>query len=295
MEPDRDLHPDAAAAAELIKHRPMLLGLAYRMTGSLHDADDVLQEAYLRWAAVDRERIEQPRRYLTRVVARLAVDQLRARQARRESYVGEWLPEPAPTETVDVSYAVLHLMEQLTPPQRAVYVLRAAFDLPFEEIAEIIERTPADCRQLHHRAQEALQTGRVRFKPAPQEHERLLKSFLAAAREGDLATLRSLLHADVVSWSDGGGRVRAAIRPLRTPAKVARFFGGIYSRAEFLHIEELQLNGAPALLMESERSRHVLLLDAADGVINSLYVMANPDKILVTRLFPERTDSATRE
>ncbi|GIF26647.1 RNA polymerase sigma24 factor [Paractinoplanes tereljensis] len=260
----------------------MLFGLAYRMLGSLHDAEDVLQEAYLRWAGADRSNVEQPRRYLTRVVARLAVDNLRARQARRESYFGEWLPEPAPAEavdTTDLSYAVLHLMEQLTPPQRAVYVLHTAFDLPYEEIAEIIGRTEADCRQLHHRAREAL-TKSPRFTPAKEEHERLLNGFVAAARDGDLATLRSLLHADVVSWSDGGGRVRTAINPIYTPAKVARFFGSIYARTPEFSLKRMTLNGEPALLVSYPASRHLLLIDAADGLIRGIYVVANPDKIL---------------
>ncbi|GIM89777.1 RNA polymerase sigma factor SigJ [Paractinoplanes toevensis] len=268
---------------EFVRHRPMLLGLAYRMVGSLHDAEDVLQEAYLRWAGADRSNVEQPRRYLTRVVARLAVDHLRARQARRESYVGEWLPEPAPAEavdTTDLSYAVLHLMEQLTPPQRAVYVLRTAFDVPYEEVAEIVGRTETDCRQLLHRAQEALRSDHARFTPAPQEHERLLKSFVAAARDGDLATLRSLLHADVVSWSDGGGRVRTALNPIYTPAKVARFFGSIYSRMPQFSVESLVLNGLPAFLVTYPVSRHLLLLDTADGLIRGIYVVANPDKML---------------
>jgi RNA polymerase sigma-70 factor (ECF subfamily) len=292
VEPDRRLDPPAAAALdvtseEFVEHRPMLLGLAYRLLGSLHDAEDVLQEAYLRWSAADRADVAQPRRYLTRVVARLAVDHLRARQARRESYVGEWLPEPVATDpspfgavdTSDLSVAVLHLMEQLTPPQRAVYVLRTAFGLPYDEIALIVDRSAADCRQLFRRAEHALHDGRPRFTPVPAEHERLLSGFVAAARAGDLTRLGELLHSDVVAWSDGGGRVRAAVRPIRSAAKVARFFGAIYSRSPAMRLVPLRLNGTPALYVEHPRSRHVLFVDADATGIRGLYIVANPDKI----------------
>lgn len=265
----------------------MLTGLAYRLLGSVHDAEDVLQEAYLRWSAADRSAVEQPRRYLTRVVARLAVDQLRARQARRESYVGEWLPEPVATgpspfrevDTSDLSFAVLHLMEQLTPPQRAVYVLRTAFDLPYAEIATIVGRREEDCRQLFRRADRALHENRPRFTPAPAEHRRLLEDFVAAARGGDLDRLRALLHDDVMSWSDGGGRVRAALRPLMSPAKVARFFRAIYTRPAEFRAEPLDVNGAPALLVRHGPNRHLLMIEPRDGRIGKIFVQANPDKL----------------
>ncbi|WBB54580.1 sigma-70 family RNA polymerase sigma factor, partial [Verrucosispora sp. WMMD573] len=154
----------AEAAGALDAHRPMLLGLAYRLLGSRHDAEDVLQEAYLRWLRVDRAEVSEPRRYLSRVVTHLSMDRLRARQAARETYVGSWLPEPVPTapspfgpleraELRDsLSTALLHLLERLTPPERAVYVLHTAFELPYAEIAEVLERSAEDCRQLHHRA-----------------------------------------------------------------------------------------------------------------------------------------------
>ena len=157
MEPDRDHVPHAPGSLTLDEFqtsRPMLAGLAYRLLGSWHDAEDVLQEAYLRWSTVEHSTVREPRRYLTRVVTRLAIDSLRTRQARRESYVGDWLPEPAPADLFggadpgDLSLAVLHLMERLTPVQRAVYVLRTAFVIPYDEIADILGRSPEDCRQL---------------------------------------------------------------------------------------------------------------------------------------------------
>jgi RNA polymerase sigma-70 factor (ECF subfamily) len=276
-----------SAAEEFLAHRPMLYGLAYRLLGSAHDAQDVLQDAYLRWSGADRGAVEEPRRYLTRVVARLAIDHLRARRTRRENYVGEWLPEPVATDpspfgavdTSDLSVAVLHLMERLTPPERAVYVLRTAFDLPYDEIGRIVERTPQHCRQLYRRADLALGARRQRFAAARDEHERLLTSFLAAARDGDLARLEGLLHADVVAWSDGGGRVRAARKPIADRAKVARFFAGIYSRAAPLVTTSVQLNGEPGLVVRSPAGVYALVLAVDDGMITGIYVMGNPDKL----------------
>ena len=258
----------------------MLFGLAYRMLGSVHDAEDVLQEAFLRWSRADRSDVAEPRRYLTRVVARLAVDALRVRQARREEYVGTWLPEPVSTEpspfgavdTSDLSVAVLHLMERLTPPQRAVYVLHTAFGLPFAEIGEILERTADDCRQLQHRAAAAL-SGKARFGADPRELARLLDGFVAAAREGDVARLERLLHDDVIAWSDGGGRVKAAINPIYGRAKVIRFFTSVLAQTDAAPIS---LNGQPAALINNE---YVLALAVVDGRIENLFTVRNPDKL----------------
>ncbi|NES17305.1 sigma-70 family RNA polymerase sigma factor [Micromonospora sp. PPF5-17] len=271
----------------------MLLGLAYRLLGSLHDAEDVLQEAYLRWVDVDRESVAEPRRYLSRVVTRLALDRLRARQAARETYVGPWLPEPVPTDpspfgpldTVELreslSTALLHLLERLTPPERAVYVLHTAFDLPYAEIGDILDRSAADCRQLHHRAVARLADERRRFTADPAEQRRLLDAFLAAAREGDLARLTELVAADATAWSDGGGRVRAARNPLHGVDRIARFFAGVYGpRRPGVRATPVELNGAPALLVTwPTGSRYTLAATTADGRITGLYLVGNPDKL----------------
>lgn len=284
----------AQAAGALTTHRPMLLGLAYRLLGSLHDAEDVLQEAYLRWLDVDRGSVAEPRRYLSRVVTRLALDRLRARQAARETYVGPWLPEPVPTDpspfgpldTVElretVSTALLHLLERLTPPERAVYVLHTAFALPYTEIAELLDRSAADCRQLHHRAVARLADERQRFTAGPAEQRRLLDAFLAAAREGDLVRLTELVAADATAWSDGGGRVRAARNPIRGADRIARFFGGIYGgRRPGIRAVRVELNGAPALLLIwSTGVRYTLAATATDGRITGLYLVGNPDKLI---------------
>ncbi|MGN9804613.1 RNA polymerase sigma factor SigJ [Micromonospora sp. L32] len=282
----------AQAAGALTAHRPMLLGLAYRLLGSLHDAEDVLQEAYLRWLDVDRESVAEPRRYLSRVVTRLALDRLRARQAARETYVGPWLPEPVPTEPSpfgpldsaelrdSVSMALLHLLERLTPPERAVYVLHTAFAVPYAEIGDILDRSAADCRQLHHRAVARLAEGRRRFNADRAEQRRLLEAFLAAARDGDLPRLTELVATDAVAWTDGGGAARAARNPVRGANRIARFFAGIYARPRAVTATPAELNGQPALLIRwSDGARYTLTVATADGRITGFYLVGNPTKL----------------
>ncbi|HEY9336038.1 MAG TPA: sigma-70 family RNA polymerase sigma factor [Kribbella sp.] len=288
MEPPDDRDPEAAGGhgltstlTEFASARGMLAGLAYRMLGSWHDAEDVLQDAYVRWSAADRTDVAEPRRYLTRVVTRLSVDVLRTRQARRESYIGEWLPEPVPADTLeldDVSLALLHLMERLTPPQRAVYVLRTAFTLPYDEIAEILDRTPEDCRQLHRRAQQALDDDRPRFRPSAAEQRRLLLDFVAAAREGDLARLESMLKDSVTSWTDSDGRLRAARRPVIGRAKVAHFFAHIYTRPGFT-ATPVDLATGPALKVLVRGEPHVLTVHTDGSGITAIHLQANPEKL----------------
>jgi RNA polymerase sigma-70 factor (ECF subfamily) len=290
---DHDEHVGGGvSAAEFESHRPMLTGLAYRMLGSWHDAEDVLQDAYLRWTRVDQDAVAEPRRYLTRVVTRLALDHLRSRQAKRETYVGEWLPEPISTglppfesiDTSELSLGLLHVMERLTPPQRAVYVLRTAFGLPYDEIGAIIERTPEDCRQLFRRADLAIADGKRRFEPSSRQQHDLLLSFVAAAREGDLTRLERLLHADVVAWSDGGGRAPAARKPVLGRAKVARFFSHIYSRATSFRVEEVDANGTPALLVRlSDRMTHLLTVESSEGRAARVLAITDPEKLTNVR------------
>ncbi len=305
-EPAGTTAADATGAAGVLDaHRPMLLGLAYRLLGSLHDAEDVLQDAYLRWVGVDRSAVAEPRRYLSRVVTRLAIDRLRARQAARETYVGTWLPEPVatapspfgppveppfgPAEHAELrdslSLALLHLLERLTAPERAVYVLRTAFALPFAEIAGIVGRSAADCRQLHHRAADKVAAGRRRFTASPGEQRRLLDAFLAAARDGDLARLTDLVADDVTVWADGGGRVRSARNPVHGADRVARFFAGIHGprRRPAARVAPTEFNGLPGVVIHwADGRRYALAVAAADGRITGLYLVGNPDKL--TRL-----------
>ncbi len=290
--------PALGAAEDLTEHRAMLFGLAYRLLGSAHDAEDVLQDAYLRMRQVDRATVIEPRRYLTRVVTRLALDVLRARRARRETYVGQWLPEPLPTgdapppadlpEEVAVrddtlSIAVLHLMERLSAPQRAVYVLRTAFGFPYTEIAEVLDREPAHCRQLYHRAVAALAADRRRYPADRREHARLLDAFVTAAREADLDALRRLLRADVSAWTDGGGLVSSARREIRGADNVARFFAGIYGRQrDELQAWPVSINGGAGVLIVRPCGSHALTLAVTDGAVSGIYLINNPAKL--TRL-----------
>ncbi|MFD3399907.1 sigma-70 family RNA polymerase sigma factor [Kribbella sp. NPDC058693] len=286
MDPSEHRDQEAAGTGRLILHefesaRGMLAGLAYRLLGSWHDAEDVLQDAYVRWSAADRTDVAEPRRYLTRVVTRLSIDVLRTRQARRESYTGEWLPEPVSADMLeleDISMALLHLMERLTPPQRAVYVLRTAFTLPYDEIAEILDRTPEDCRQLHRRALHELADDRPRFHPTAAEQRRLLADFVAAAREGDLARLEDLLKDSVTSWTDGGGIRRAARKPVEGRERVATFFTHIYAH-EDLTITPVDLATGPALDITIRGHRHLLTLDSDGPQITTIRVLANPHKL----------------
>ncbi|MFI7026543.1 RNA polymerase sigma factor SigJ [Micromonospora sp. NPDC049900] len=304
MEPDRGdlpqrspvgrLNPTEAAeaAGALDAHRPMLLGLAYRLLGSRHDAEDVLQETYLRWARVDRSRVAEPRRYLSRVVTHLSMDRLRARQSAREAYVGQWLPEPVstvpspfgPLERAELrdslSTALLHLLERLTPPERAVYVLHTAFELPYAEIAELLDRSAEDCRQLHHRAAARIGREQPRFTADRAEQERLLEAFVAAAGEGDLRRLTELVAADATAWSDGGGRVSAARNPISGAERVVRFLLGVRDKGWPLTVHRTELNGQPAaVVVTAGGARYAVTLGTADGRITDIFLVANPDKL----------------
>ncbi|MEW1842496.1 RNA polymerase sigma-70 factor [Nonomuraea angiospora] len=271
------------------EHRPMLLGLAYRLLGSMWDAEDIVQEAWLRWQGTDRGEIKEPRAFLVTVVSRLALDQLRSARVRREAYTGPWLPEPVttaqagPLDTAElrdtVSYATLHLMERLSPPERAVFVLREAFELPYDEIAEIVGTSAANARQLHRRASVRLAEGRDRFQPSAEDHTRLLKKFMDAAAGGDFAALTELLHEDVVSYNDGGGKVRAALRPILGRRKVVAFLNGLLSRYDFAASRLIEVNGQPALWTRVAGHRQVVLIDVRDGVITRIYGLLNPDKL----------------
>lgn len=278
------------------EYRPLLLGLAYRLLGSMWDAEDVVQEAYLRWAAADRADIRVPRAFLITVVSRLALDQLRSARVTREAYTGPWLPEPVATDAFGpadsaelrdtLAYATLHLMERLTPPERAVFVLREAFELPYDEIASIVGATVENCRQLHSRAARHLAADRERFHPDQARHGELLQRFLDAARRGDLAALTDLLSRDVVVWNDGGGKVRAALRPIEGRANVLAFVTGLLAR---YHLGETRMvgvnDGAPAVWTEVDHSRQLVAFDVReDGLIHGIYAVLNPDKL--TRVAP---------
>jgi len=269
--------------------RPLLLGIAYRLLGSMWDAEDVVQDAYLRWMGADRTEIRDTRAFLTVVVSRLALDQLRLARVKREAYTSPWLPEPVagdafgPLDTVELrdtlSYATLHLMERLTPPERAAFVLREAFQLPYEQIVDIIGTSQQHCRQLHHRAAGHLADGRDRFEPSARDHAALLRRFIDAAQGGDLDALAGLLADDVSAWNDGGGKVRAALRPILGKAKVLAFIGGLLARYPFDESRIIEANGQPAIWMRIGDQDQLAAFDIRDGQIHTIFGVVNPDKL----------------
>ncbi|MEV6990591.1 RNA polymerase sigma-70 factor [Streptomyces sp. NPDC093228] len=284
------------AATEVFEeHRPVLMGVAYRMLGRVSDAEDVVQEAWLRWSRADRDAVRAPRGYLVRITTRLAVDRLRQAQARKESYVGPWLPEPYATDfgdavpdtaeravlTDSVSLAVLVVLESLSPLERAVFVLREAFGYPFADIAATLDRSEAAVRQLAIRARRHVDERRPRYEVDQVERRDLTERFLAASVEGDLDGLLRLLAPDVRLVGDSGGRTKAPLRVLESADKVARFMAGVAAKGiEDVSFRFPELNGGTALLVLSGgKPDTVLQVDVVDGLIQCIYIMRNPDKL----------------
>ncbi|WP_327715688.1 RNA polymerase sigma-70 factor [Streptomyces sp. NBC_00490] len=277
------------------EHRPVLVGVAYRMLGRVADAEDVVQEAWLRWSGADRSEVREPRGYLVRVTTRLAIDRLRQVKARNEAYVGPWLPEPYVTDFGDmvpdtaeravladsVSLAVLVVMESLSPLERAVFVLREAFGYPYAEIATMLDKGEAAVRQLSGRARKHVEERRPRYDVDPVQRRDLTERFLAAAAEGDLQGLMSMLAPDVRLVGDSGGKSKAPLRVIETADKVGRFLVGAARKGvPDLSFRFLELNGGPALLLLSgDKPDSVFQLDVVDGRIQSVYVVRNPDKL----------------
>ncbi|MEV6040849.1 RNA polymerase sigma factor SigJ [Nonomuraea sp. NPDC052116] len=284
-------------------HRSLLTGVAYRILGSAADAEDVVQEAWLRWSGVDETTVDEPKAYLVRVTSRLAIDRLRWAKSRRESYVGPWLPEPISTApdvaehaelAESVELALLLVLETLSPLERAVFVLREAFDLPFSEIAEIIGRAEPATRQLARRARDHVRDRRPRFDVDRQERRRITERFISASAEGDLDGLIELFASEVTMVSDGGGKARAALRvitgadnvsrwllSINTPANIAAFMASIgMAGISDLSIGLAFMNNAPAMVISAGgRVITVASLLISDGKIDTIYLIANPEKI----------------
>lgn len=275
------------------EQRPGLERLAYRMLGSRADADDILQEAFVRWAREDRHTIDSPRAYLTSVVTRLCIDRKREIDARKETYVGTWLPEPIleraggaaadrPAELSEsISMAFLYVLERLSPVERAAYLLRQVFGYDYAEISTILEKSEENCRQIVSRAERRVHEGRPRFDAPSAEVSRLSQEFLQACATGDLQGLLRLLADDVVVISDGGGKATAALRPIEGPDHVARFFLGIFRKSPaYGRAEQVVVNGQPGLAAYlHDELVSLFSLDIVDGRIQGIYVMRNPDKL----------------
>ncbi len=288
---------DPPAEAELLEElRPPAFAIAYRMLGSVAEAEDVVQEALLRvHTALERgERIESPRAYIATIVTRLSIDQLRSARVRREAYVGEWLPEPLVADSAadpaghaemadSLSLAFLVLLESLSPEQRAVFLLHDVFDYGYGEVAEIVGKSEPNARQLAARARRHVEEQRPRFEASREQREELAHRFFAAAQEGDVAGLEALLADDVVLHGDGGGKVPALARALFGGRRVARTLAAWFRQAEKVpdpDLREVEVNGQPgAILMAAGRVVSVMALDIADDRIQGIRSIVNPDKL----------------
>jgi RNA polymerase sigma-70 factor (ECF subfamily) len=277
--------PKADAAAAFDRSRPRLVRIAYRMLGSVADAEDVVQEAFIRWHATDREAVREPEAFLRRVVTRLCLDVLKSAQRKREVYVGPWLPEPVVEEDDEIDDVTLPLMmalERLSPLERAAFLLHDVFGVGFEEIAETIGRDPAACRQLSSRARAHVRAARPRFAVPKEQGLELAEAFFSASRSGDLNRLQSLLAADVTLHSDGGGKRPAALRPLSGIADImkvhtalARAFATYPSRI----VRYALINGLPGFVTMEADGIQTTAFEVVEGKIAAIYVMRNPDKL----------------
>jgi RNA polymerase sigma-70 factor (ECF subfamily) len=284
-------------AAEVFEaHRGLLFGLAYRMLGSVAEAEDVLQEAWLRWDRDDRSDVADPRAYLARITTTAALDHLRSAAVRHERYVGPWLPEPlltGPDVAEDaaladsVSMAIMVVLETLSPLERAVFVLREAFGFSYAEIGETLGRSEAAARQLGHRAREHVQARRPRFRAGRAERRAATEGFLAAALGGDLGAMLEVLAPDVTLVTDGGGRAKAALRPIQGADKVARFLTAVRSDVpDETSTEMVDVNGEPGILFRTPDGPFAVALVETDpdGTrIAVVRVFLNPDKLAGVR------------
>jgi RNA polymerase sigma-70 factor (ECF subfamily) len=275
------------------QHRRLLVAMAYQIVGGAAEAEDVVQETWLRWDGADQDAIASPRAWLVRVATRLAIDRLRLASTRREQYVGPWLPEPLLTSpdvadeaelAESVSVAMLVVLETLSPLERAVFVLREAFGYSYAEIGEAIGRAEPAVRQLAHRAREHVQARRPRFQPDGAVRREVTERFLAASLGGDLDALMRVLAPDVTLWADGGGKVVAPRRPIHGTAEVARFLVGAAARdrGSGLEFSLTEANGGPAVLVTSAGTPVALFVvdvEADGDRVQAIYLVANPDKL----------------
>ncbi|AZM90343.1 RNA polymerase sigma-70 factor [Streptomyces sp. W1SF4] len=279
-----------AATEAFVAHRNLLFTVAYEMLGSASDAEDVLQETWLRWVKVDLGQVEDRRAYLVRITTRQSLNRLRAMSRRKESYVGEWLPEPlltAPDVAQDVelaesvSMAMMLVLETLSPTERAVFVLREAFDVGYEEIAAAVDKTPAAVRQIAHRARRHVDARRPRQTVSASQTRAVMESFRRALDSGDLQGLLDVLAPDVVLVGDGGGIKQAALRPVTGAGKVGRFIvGGVGKRAGRFSVTPTVVNGSPALLAHLDGELDgVMAFHVEDGRIAGIYFVRNPEKL----------------
>jgi RNA polymerase sigma-70 factor (ECF subfamily) len=278
------------------RYRPLLFSIAYRMLGSAMEAEDMVQEAYLRYEQAQREDIQSPKAYLSTIVTRLCLDHLKAAKTQREDYVGTWLPEPLPTESASsavvsehesISMAFLVLLESLSPIERAIFLLRDVFDYRYTEIAGMVGKSEANCRRYYHLAKQYLWERRPRFEPCSDEQNKLVESFLEAAQSGNVEDLTHMLTEEAVFYGDGGGKAPAAKQPIIGREAVIRFLSlGIFRLLPpETRIERVEVNGAPSLLFwgADDRLYFVMNFTIVNRQINSIRNILNPDKLAYIR------------
>ena len=282
---------DGAGNDPFVAHRSLLFTVAYEMLGSAVEAEDVVQETWLRWVGVDHGQVQHPRAYLVRMVTRQALNRLRTVSRRREDYVGEWLPEPLETSpdvaadlelVANVSIAMLTVLETLAPAERAVFVLREVFDTPYDEIAEVVGKSPAAVRQIAHRARDHVAARRPRMQVAPAEQLAVVESFMAAVTTGDVQTLLSLLAPDVVVTADGGGIVPAARTPVTGAERVAVLLSRIAGGPTFT-AAITWFNGMPGIRLDVDNEGVAIAVAVGlvieGGLITRIYAINNPHKL----------------
>jgi RNA polymerase sigma-70 factor, ECF subfamily len=268
--------------------RPRLIRIAYRMLGSVAEAEDIVQEGFIRWHQADRSDVHSEEAFLVRTITRLCLDHLKSARVRRETYVGEWLPEPifdpSDEETdTDITLTLMMALERLSPLERAAFLLHDVFGQDFAHVSEAIGRDPATCRQLASRARSHVQEAKPRFPVSNEQGQNIAKAFFAASRTGDMQTLQTLLAEDVVLHADGGGQRISVVNPIYSAANVCRFLEGVSRRAEYQLPPLLHqgfIDGLPGFVTrESDGLPQTTALEIEDGKIKAIYVMRNPEKL----------------
>ncbi|PSB13885.1 RNA polymerase sigma-70 factor [filamentous cyanobacterium CCP1] len=274
------------------QHRSLLFAIAYRMLGTVTDAEDMVQETFLRWQQTTVATVKSAKTYLSTIITRLCIDHLRSARVKREQYVGSWLPEPILTQQTDdpaaqmeladsLSMAFLVVLERLSPIERAVFLLRDVFEYDYDEIAQMVGKSPANCRQILRRSRQHITSQRPRFPVSQQQQEQITAQFLEASTQGNLQDLLTLLAEDVTYWSDGGGQVAAALKPLQGAMKVARFVLAIHRKwlsAAVFHITEVNSQSGIVTIVNFN-VHSVTTIDIVDGSIQSIYTVRNPQKL----------------
>lgn len=291
IEPD-SAECDLNALDAFNSHRRLLFGIAYRMLGTVTDAEDMVQETFLRWQQTPPTKVQSAKNYLATTITRLCIDYLRSARVRREQYVGPWLPEPLltqhssdPVDRVELadslSMAFLVMLERLSPIERAVFLLREVFEYDYDRIAQVVDKSAENCRQIFRRSRQHIAADRPRFPVSPQQQEQITNQFLYASSQGNLQGLLTLLAKDVTFWSDGGGRVVAALKPLHGAMKVARFLLAIQRKGlSITSAQIVEINGLPGVLIRGESAvDSVMTFEIVDGYIQTIYSIRNPEKL----------------